>query len=88
MSEKREIKIESVTFGGIASGELANANHSMRDQIVKRFALQCVQARERLYWRMLADGKLLSQGWTIGERQRMDGAVMHYECWPIAPNRI
>jgi len=39
----------------------------------------------RLYCRMLADGLLISKGWSISERVETRGQQSRYACWPVAP---
>ena len=59
-------------------------------EIIERFAIQCAENRERLYWHMIAHGQLPSQGWRCGEKIETDldtGRLTH-RCWPAPPEKF
>lgn len=65
--------------------ELADARN-----VIERFSVQCAENRERLYWRMIAEGQLPSQGWRMCERIDADlesGRLTH-SCWPVPPEKF
>lgn len=55
------------------------------DRIWRDFCAAADQAREKLYWRMIANGQLPSMGWKMGERVARDGNRIRFDCWPIPP---
>lgn len=65
-----------------------DSTEDIRQQLVEQFSRSVAATREQLYWRMIASGQLPSEGWRIAEKFTTEGAVMHYECWPITPRII
>jgi hypothetical protein len=45
-----------------------------------------VAQREKLYWKMVSEGKLSSQGWRIAECLNIEAGVITYACWPYRPD--
>lgn len=70
-----------VTDIELAVNSIQDLHRTMLDEFHRR----CVQEYERLGWRMIAEGKLFSSGWSIGETIKWDGLKGVYQCWPIPP---
>lgn len=49
---------------------------------------QAAQAKDRLYWQMIANGWLPSQGWKIRGRVITEGTSTRYECWAVCPSVV
>lgn len=54
-------------------------------QIARDLRAGAVRNIERLYWRMIADGKLPSRGWKIEERVEFNGDTVTHRCWAVPP---
>ena len=58
----------------------------MTDILAEALNLQATQAKERLYWQMISNGWLPSQGWKIRDRVVREGNKIRYECWAVCPS--
>ena len=58
----------------------------MTNIVAEALNFQATQAKETLYWQMISNDWLPSQGWKMRDRIVRDGDTVRYECWAVCPS--